>query len=233
VHDRGLHLPGRVRSVRWHRRARAGCLPRPAAPAVVRSVLPHQARQRSGRQRPRLQDPSRLRRPGGSVGEGLRLDQRHARGDHVLVGPSPPRRWRSRVTSRRRFSIDSTKVDAALWRPSRTSSTAPTDRRPAPAAARRGHRAGHRHGRDQRRSASAANQPTFVAATGVITLPAVAGVQWQVNGVNRAAGAQPALAPGAEATVNAVATPGNNLRRRRMDVRASVVVLDRAVVTPR
>jgi hypothetical protein len=57
----------------------------------------------------------------------------------------------------------------------------------------------------------AANQPTFVAATGVITLPAVAGVQWRVNGANRAAGAQPALAPGAAATVEAVATPGNNL----------------------
>jgi hypothetical protein len=42
----------------------------------------------------------------------------------------------------------------------------------------------------------AANQPTFVAATGVITLPAVAGVQWRVNGANRAAGAQPALASG-------------------------------------
>jgi hypothetical protein len=57
-----------------------------------------------------------------------------------------------------------------------------------------------------------ANQPTFDPATGVITLPAVAGVQWQVNGVNRAAGAQAPLAAGAEATINAVAQPGNNLQ---------------------
>jgi hypothetical protein len=56
-----------------------------------------------------------------------------------------------------------------------------------------------------------ANQPTFVEATGVITLPAVAGVQWRVNGANRAAGAQPAIAAGTAATVEAVAQPGNNL----------------------
>jgi hypothetical protein len=58
----------------------------------------------------------------------------------------------------------------------------------------------------------AANQPTFDAATGVITLPAVAGVQWRVNGANRAAGAQPAIAAGAAAEVEAVATAGNNLQ---------------------
>jgi hypothetical protein len=58
----------------------------------------------------------------------------------------------------------------------------------------------------------AANQPTFDAATGVITLPAVAGVQWKVNNANRAAGAQPALAAGAQATVTATAQPGNNLQ---------------------
>jgi hypothetical protein len=58
----------------------------------------------------------------------------------------------------------------------------------------------------------AANQPTFDAATGVITLPAVAGVQWRVNGANRAAGAQPAIAAGASAEVEAVATAGNNLQ---------------------
>jgi hypothetical protein len=56
-----------------------------------------------------------------------------------------------------------------------------------------------------------ANQPTFVEATGVITLPAVAGVQWRVNGVNRAAGAQPPIAAGSTAAVDAVAQPGNNL----------------------
>lgn len=49
------------------------------------------------------------------------------------------------------------------------------------------------------------NQPTFVAATGVITLPSVTGVQWKVGGANRAPGAQPALDPGAQATVRATA----------------------------
>jgi hypothetical protein len=58
----------------------------------------------------------------------------------------------------------------------------------------------------------AANQPTFVPATGVITLPAVAGVQWKVNGVNRAPGAQPALAAGQSADVDAVALAGYNLQ---------------------
>jgi hypothetical protein len=54
----------------------------------------------------------------------------------------------------------------------------------------------------------AANQPTFNNGTGVITLPAVAGVQWKVNGVNKAAGAQPAIAVGATAVVTA--TPADN-----------------------
>lgn len=57
----------------------------------------------------------------------------------------------------------------------------------------------------------AANQPTFVEATGVITLPAVTGVQWKVGGQNRAPGAQPALADGQQATVRATALPGYNL----------------------
>jgi hypothetical protein len=57
-----------------------------------------------------------------------------------------------------------------------------------------------------------ANQPTFVAATGVITLPAVTGVQWKVGGVNKAPGAQPALAAGAEATVTATANSGYNVQ---------------------
>jgi hypothetical protein len=57
----------------------------------------------------------------------------------------------------------------------------------------------------------AANQPTFVAGTGVITLPAVAGVQWQLDGADVASGAQPALASGDSATVEARALPGNNL----------------------
>jgi hypothetical protein len=59
--------------------------------------------------------------------------------------------------------------------------------------------------------ALAVNQPTFDAATGVITLPAVAGVQWKVGGANRAPGAQPPLNSGQTATVRATALPGNNL----------------------
>lgn len=58
----------------------------------------------------------------------------------------------------------------------------------------------------------AANQPTFVEATGVLTLPVVAGVQWKVNGVNRAAGAQPAIASGTSVDVMATALAGNNLQ---------------------
>jgi hypothetical protein len=58
---------------------------------------------------------------------------------------------------------------------------------------------------------SAANQPTFVEGTGVITLPAVTGVQWKVGGVNKAPGAQPALAAGQQATVRATAQEGYNL----------------------
>lgn len=60
--------------------------------------------------------------------------------------------------------------------------------------------------------AAATNQPTFVPATGVITLPNVAGVQWKVNGANRPAGAQPALNAGQSAEVNAVAQDGYNLQ---------------------
>ena len=56
-----------------------------------------------------------------------------------------------------------------------------------------------------------ANQPTFVEGTGVITLPSVTGVQWKVGGVNKAPGAQPALASGSQATVRATATAGYNL----------------------
>jgi hypothetical protein len=59
--------------------------------------------------------------------------------------------------------------------------------------------------------AMGANQPTFVEATGVITLPAVTGVQWKVSGQNRAPGAQPAIASGSTATVRATAQPGFNV----------------------
>lgn len=48
-----------------------------------------------------------------------------------------------------------------------------------------------------------ANQPTFVSGTGVITLPAVTGLQWKIDGVNKTAGAQPAIASGATALVTA------------------------------
>ena len=48
-----------------------------------------------------------------------------------------------------------------------------------------------------------ANQPTYNAGTHVVTLPAVTGVQWKINGVNKAPGAQPALAVGQTAEVTA------------------------------
>jgi hypothetical protein len=53
-----------------------------------------------------------------------------------------------------------------------------------------------------------ANQPTFVNGTGVVTLPSVTGVQWKVNGVNKAPGAQPAITVGQTSEVDAVATSG-------------------------
>jgi hypothetical protein len=58
---------------------------------------------------------------------------------------------------------------------------------------------------------ASANQPTFVSGTGVITLPTVTGVQWKVNGANKAPGAQPPLSSGAKATVTANAQPGYNI----------------------
>jgi hypothetical protein len=58
----------------------------------------------------------------------------------------------------------------------------------------------------------AANQPTFNNGTGVVTLPAVTGVQWQVDGDDVAAGAQPAIAVGETAYVSAKETAGYNLR---------------------
>jgi len=57
----------------------------------------------------------------------------------------------------------------------------------------------------------AANQPTFNNGTGVVTLPAVTGVQWQVDGADVAAGAQPAIAVGETAYVSATETAGYNL----------------------
>lgn len=53
-----------------------------------------------------------------------------------------------------------------------------------------------------------ANAPTYNPATHVVTLPAVTGVTWHVNGATKTAGAQPALAVGQSATVEAVANTG-------------------------
>jgi len=53
-----------------------------------------------------------------------------------------------------------------------------------------------------------ANQPTYNAGTHVVTLPAVTGVQWKINGVNKTAGAQPALSVGQTAEVTAHSTAG-------------------------
>lgn len=53
----------------------------------------------------------------------------------------------------------------------------------------------------------AANQPTYVAGTHVVTLPTVTGVQWKINGVNKSPGAQPALTVGQTANVTAHALP--------------------------
>lgn len=58
---------------------------------------------------------------------------------------------------------------------------------------------------------AAANQPTYAAGTHVVTLPAVTGVQWKVNGVNKAPGAQPALTAGQTAEVTAHAQAGYTL----------------------
>lgn len=57
-----------------------------------------------------------------------------------------------------------------------------------------------------------ANQPSYSDSTKVVTLPAVTGVQWKVNGVNKAAGAQPALTVGQTAEVTAHAQDGYNLQ---------------------
>lgn len=58
----------------------------------------------------------------------------------------------------------------------------------------------------------AANQPTFANATGVVTLPAVAGVQWVLNGDEVAPGAQTPIAVGDTAEVDATPTAGNTLQ---------------------
>lgn len=57
----------------------------------------------------------------------------------------------------------------------------------------------------------AANQPSFVDATGVLTLPAVTGVVWRVNGTVTSSGVKPAIAAGAIIEVTAHAASGYNL----------------------
>jgi hypothetical protein len=59
--------------------------------------------------------------------------------------------------------------------------------------------------------ATSANQPTYDSGTHVITLPSVTGVQWKIDGVNKTAGAQPALTTGQTKTVTAHAQAGYNL----------------------
>jgi hypothetical protein len=58
---------------------------------------------------------------------------------------------------------------------------------------------------------TAANNPTFNESSGVLTLPAVTGVQWQVDGVDQAPGAQTAIASGDSITVTAEPQSGYNL----------------------
>lgn len=48
-----------------------------------------------------------------------------------------------------------------------------------------------------------ANQPTFVTGTGVVTLPSVTGIQWKQDGVNKAPGAQTAVASGVTTHITA------------------------------
>ncbi len=52
-----------------------------------------------------------------------------------------------------------------------------------------------------------ANAPTYNSGTHVVTLPSVTGVQWKINGVNKTAGAQPALTVGQTAIVTGHALP--------------------------
>jgi hypothetical protein len=56
-----------------------------------------------------------------------------------------------------------------------------------------------------------ANQPTFVAGTGVVTLPSVTGVQWKQDGVNKSPGAQTAVAAGVTTEITAHAQSGYNI----------------------
>jgi hypothetical protein len=52
------------------------------------------------------------------------------------------------------------------------------------------------------------NAPAYNSGTHVVTLPAVTGVQWEMNGEDVAPGAKPALAVGETAEVRAKALEG-------------------------
>lgn len=54
-----------------------------------------------------------------------------------------------------------------------------------------------------------ANQPTYNGTTKVVTLPAVTGVQWEINDLEVSSGAQPALTVGQTAEVIARPTTGS------------------------
>jgi hypothetical protein len=58
---------------------------------------------------------------------------------------------------------------------------------------------------------TAANQPAYNPTTHVVTLPNVTGVQWEINGEDAAPGAQPALAVGETAEVEATPVAGYRL----------------------
>lgn len=53
-----------------------------------------------------------------------------------------------------------------------------------------------------------ANQPSYDSGTHVVTVPAVTGIQWRINGEDVANGAQPALTTGQTAVVTAVPQTG-------------------------
>lgn len=56
-----------------------------------------------------------------------------------------------------------------------------------------------------------ANAPTYNAGTHVITLPAVVGVDWKINGMEVASGAQPAMSVGQVSVVTAHPEPGYSI----------------------
>ena len=54
-----------------------------------------------------------------------------------------------------------------------------------------------------------ANAPSYDVATHVVTIPAVAGVDWTINGVDAAAGAQPAMSVGESSYIRATPQAGH------------------------